>query len=128
MGKVKISDLLPPPDVEYLQAYRLLANANPLPKSILLELMGRPRRYSDLREAFRIKNDNQLTRTLRYLQEDGLVYQRFDASTRPPSFSYELGPLGRLVLIRLLQMLPASESAKILRRGKFAQEGLGAEA
>lgn len=120
--------MLPPPDVEYLLAYRLLADPNPLPKSALLELMGRPRRYNELRDTLKVKNDNQLTRALRYLQEDGLVYQRLDPSARPATFSYELGPLGRLVLIKLLQMLPAGESARILLRGKIAQDVLGAEA
>lgn len=120
--------MLPPPDIEYLLAYRILSDSNSLPKSVLLELMGRPRRYSELRDILKVRNENQLTRALRYVKEDGLVYQRLDPSAGPGAFSYELGPLGRLVLIKLLQMLPAEESARILLRGKTAQEALGAEA
>lgn len=121
-------DLLPVPDVEYLLAHRLIADKNPLRKSVVLELLGRPRRYSELREALRVRGDNRLTRALRYLQVDGVVDQRVDASQRPPVPSYELSPLGRLVLVRMLQMIPAEESARLLLRGKAAAEREGAEA
>lgn len=128
MGATRASDLLPPPDVEYLLAHRLLADKNQLRKSVVLELLGRPRRYGELRRALRVRNDNQLTRALRYLQEDGIVDQRVDASIRPPVLSYELSPLGRLVLVRMLQMIPAEESARLLLRGKAAEDRAGAEA
>jgi DNA-binding HxlR family transcriptional regulator len=116
----RAADLLPPPDVEYLLAHRLLADRNPLPKQVVLELLGRPRRYGELREALRVRSDNRLTRALRYLQEDGIVDQRVDASRRPPVLSYELSALGRLVLVRMLQMIPADDSARLLLRGKAA--------
>ena len=122
MRKTRPLDLLPPPDVEYLLAHRLLADENPLRKAVLLELLGRPRRYGELREALHIRADNRLTRALRYLQEDGLIDQRVDPSQRPPAMSYELSPLGRLVLVRMLQMVPAEDSARLLLRGKAASE------
>lgn len=121
-------DALPPPDVEYLLAHRLLADGNPLRRSVLLELMGRPRRYGELRAALDVRSDNRLTRALRYLQEDGVVDQRVDASRRPAVATYELSPLGRLVLVRLLQMIPADASARILLRGKAAGQHADAEA
>jgi DNA-binding HxlR family transcriptional regulator len=121
-------DLLPPPDVEYLLAHRLLGDPNPLRKAVVLELLGRPRRYSELREALSVGSDNRLTRALRYLQEDGIVDQRLDVSQRPPSPSYELSSLGRLVLVRMLQMTPPAESARMLLRGKAAEDRSGAEA
>jgi DNA-binding HxlR family transcriptional regulator len=121
-------DLLPPPDLEYLLAHRLLSDRNPLRKSVVLELLGRPRRYGELREALEVRSENRLTRALRYLQEDGIVDQRADASQRPIVLSYELSALGRLVLIRMLQMTPAEDSARLLLRGKAASGREGAEA
>jgi DNA-binding HxlR family transcriptional regulator len=116
------ADLLPPRDVEYLHAHRLLADANELRKRVVLELLGRPRRYGELRVLLGVRNDNSLTRALRYLQDDGLIDQRVDASQRPPALSYELSPLGRVVLVRMLQMTPAEESARLLLRGKAARD------
>ncbi|MCA1813417.1 MAG: winged helix-turn-helix transcriptional regulator [Halobacteriales archaeon] len=112
--------MLPPPDVEYLLAHRLLADPNALRRDVVLELVGRPCRYAELRDALKVKGDVKLTRALRHLEDDGIVDQRVDASRRPPVMSYELGPLGRLVLIRMLQMIPAEESARILLRGRAA--------
>ncbi|HEV8359347.1 MAG TPA: winged helix-turn-helix transcriptional regulator [Candidatus Thermoplasmatota archaeon] len=127
MPPSRSSDLLPPPDVEYLLAHRLLADRNPLRKSVVLELVGRPRRYGELRSALGIRSDNRLTRALRYLQEDGIVDQRMDLGLKPGAMSYELSPLGRLVLIRMLQMIPAEDSARLLLRGKAASARAGAE-
>lgn len=124
----RLVDTLPPLDVEYLLAHRLLADRNPLRKAVVLELLGRPRRYGELRETLRVKNDNQLTRALRYLQEEGIVYQRIDASRRPATYWYELGPLGRLVLISMLQMTPPDASARMIQRGRLAAQRADAEA
>jgi DNA-binding HxlR family transcriptional regulator len=121
-------DLLPPKDVEYLLAHRLLSDPNRLRKAVVLQLLGRPQRYGELRAALGIRSDNRLTRALRYLQEDGIVDQRVDASHRPPVLSYELSALGRVVLVRMLQMIPADDSARLLLRGKAASERAGAEA
>lgn len=128
MARQPKDDLLPPPDIEYLLAHRLLADSRSLKRRVVMELLGRPRRYSELRTELQVANDNQLTRALRYLQEDGLVDQRIDASARPAIRSYELSPLGRLVLVKMLQMLPAAESAQMLLRGKAAAARERAEA
>lgn len=126
--KPQKDDLLPAPDVELLLAHRLLADRNPLKRQIVMELLGRPRRYGELRERRTITNDNQLTRALRYLMEEGIVDQRMDVSRRPPVSSYELSGLGQQVLVAMLQMIPAQESARLLLRGKAAGEHAGAEA
>lgn len=121
-------DLLPVPDIEYLLAHRLLANKNPLPKAIVLELLGRPCGYGELRWTLRVRSDNQLTRALQYLTEEGIIMRRLDLSRRPPAPSYELGPLGRLVLMRMLQMTPVEAAAEMLLRGRAAERRARAEA
>lgn len=123
------SDLgLPPPDVELVLAHRLLADPNPLRREVVLELLGRPRRYGELRGALRVGNDTRLTRALARLQEDGVVDQRVDARRRPAVLSYELSELGRLVLVRMLQMQPAVDAARLVLRAHAAQARADAEA
>jgi DNA-binding HxlR family transcriptional regulator len=110
----------PAPDVEYHHAHRLLGQTNPLDRSILEILVGRPRRYGDMRILLDGKRDHNLTMALERLRRDGLVDQRVDASTRPPVKAYELTQLGIQVVLRMHEMLPAHVSAQILLRGQAA--------
>ncbi len=63
--------------------------------SVLLvaQLHGGPRRFSELLHATDGLSQRMLTRTLRLLERDGLVWREV-RPTRPPQVSYGLTPLG----------------------------------
>lgn len=107
-------------DVEYHHAHRLLGQGNPLDRRIIEELVGRPRRYGELKGFLEGKRDHNLTMALDRLQRDGIVDQRIDASNKAPIKSYELTNLGIHVVLRMHEMLPAHVSAQILLRGRAA--------
>lgn len=112
--------LPPAEDVEYHHAHRLLGQDNPLDRAIVEGLVGRPRRYGELKALLDGKRDHNLTMALDRLRRDGLVDQRVDASTKPPAKSYELTNLGIQVVLRMHEMVPAHVSAQILLRGQAA--------
>lgn len=116
-------DLLPDPDVEYRLAHGLLGSTNALDRRIVESLAGRPRRYSELKPLLGRKADNNLTMALERLQRDGILDQTVDARRKPAVKSYHLTDLGVLVLLRMHEMLPAHESARILLRGRGEVEG-----
>jgi DNA-binding HxlR family transcriptional regulator len=106
--------------VEYRLAHALLGNTNPLDRAIVVSLVGRPRRYSELKGLLEGKADNNLTMALERLRRDGLIDQFVNARKRPIVKSYQLTELGVLVVFRMNQMLPAHESAQALLRGRGA--------
>lgn len=83
-------------------AHRLLGKKNPLDARVLDELIGRPKRYSELREAIITgRTDTPLTRALHRLRRDGLIRGRSDISENPPVDRYELTHLGADVLFMI---------------------------
>lgn len=114
----------PPPaeDVEYHHAHRLLGQDNPLDRRIVEDLVGRPRRYGELKGLLDGKRDHNLTMALDRLRRDGIIDQRIDVATKPPVKSYELTNLGIQVVLRMHEMIPAHVSAQILLRGQAASE------
>lgn len=60
---------------------------------IVLLLGEGPQRFSGLKRSIEGISQRMLTRTLRRLEEDGLVSRRVD-STIPPTVHYELTPFG----------------------------------
>lgn len=110
----------PAEDVEYHHAHRLLGQDNPLDRAIVEDLVGRPRRYGELKALLAGKRDHNLTMALDRLRRDGLVDQRIDASNKPPTKSYELTNLGVQVVLRMHEMIPAHVSAQTLLRGQAA--------
>lgn len=113
-------DLLPSEDEEYRLAHKLLGKKNHLDRRILEQLVGRPRRFSELEPLLEGKAKNNLTAALARLRNDGLIDQRVEAQRRPLVKRYELTELGVLVVFRMNQMLPAHLSAQALRRGLSA--------
>lgn len=114
---------LPEPDVEYRLAHALLGATNPLDRGIVLSLVGRPRRYSELKPLLSRKAENNLTMALERLRRDGIIGQTVSARRRPPIKTYELTELGILVVFRMNQMIPAHESAQALLRGRGEVDG-----
>ncbi|MCT9082996.1 winged helix-turn-helix transcriptional regulator [Streptomyces fulvoviolaceus] len=64
---------------------------------LLVLLGGRPHRYNELHRSIEGISQRMLTRTLRSLETDGLVWRRVHP-TVPPSVEYGLTPLGRTLL------------------------------
>lgn len=82
----------------YKLAHRLLAQPSGLDLRILVDLVGRPKRYSELRHLVAGKRDHNLTVALGRLRLDGLIDQRADVTQAPVIHSYELTVLGIHVL------------------------------
>jgi DNA-binding HxlR family transcriptional regulator len=64
---------------------------------VIVLLGGRAHRYNELHRAIEGISQRMLTRTLRTLENDGLV-TRTVHPTVPPSVEYDLTPLGRSLL------------------------------
>lgn len=106
---------IPDPDV---LAYRLIARESPLDRAILHELIGRPKRYADLKPLLGEKADNNLTVALKRLQEWGLIERRTDARREPVVHSYELTPLGIQVILAIPAIQPIHESMARFERAR----------
>ncbi|PVZ20616.1 MULTISPECIES: helix-turn-helix domain-containing protein [unclassified Pseudomonas] len=61
---------------------------------VVVVLQSQPQRFNDLRRQVNGVSQQMLTRTLRFLERDGLV-ERTVLGTSPPQVSYALTPLGR---------------------------------
>lgn len=111
---------LPGPDTELAIAADLLHDRRRLDLRILDEVVGRPRRYSELQPLLDGANDNTLNRALLRLREDGVIDQRLDVRAR--TRSYHLTALGKLVVYRLQQMGPVHLAIDAYKRGQAAAE------
>lgn len=98
---------MPDPDV---LAYRLVARESPLDRSVLRELLGRPKRYAELKPLLGEKGDHNLTVSLKRLQEWGLIERRTDARREPAIHAYELTPLGIQTVLAIQTIKPLHES------------------
>lgn len=105
------SEGLPPPGVEYRLAHHFLARPDSAATRILYQLVGRQRRFSDLRGALNAGSDNTVTVALKTLRDEGLIEQRIDARKTPATYWYELNSLGIQVMF-LMQHFALLESAQ----------------
>ena len=101
---------LPPADLEARLARHFHA-APALQGQLLRALAGHPKRFQELVQDLRVRHDNSLTLALKAVRQEGLVDQRIDASTKPPTYVYELSPLGVDVLL-LMERLRFSLEVK----------------
>lgn len=106
---------LPERDVEYSLAIRLLDQDPPLDRRILEDLVGQPKRYTDLKPLLGDRNDNVLTKALKRLRDDGLIQQGVDLDQ--DQRVYRLTELGKLTLFRLHEMVPHRQSIEAYERG-----------
>ncbi len=109
---------LPPPDIEYKLAYRLLAQDPPLDRLILEEVLGHQTRYRDLRRLLGGRNDNVLTKALARMCDEGLIHPGLDLDTKEKT--YGVMELGKLVVFRLHEMVPHATSIEAYERGRAA--------
>ena len=91
-------DGLPPDGIERTLAHHLLGRPNRLAKQVLYALVGPPRRNGELASLTGGKSDNNLTQTLKFLQDEAIVGTVVDARTRPPAVAYKLTPFGFIVV------------------------------
>lgn len=108
-------DDVPDPDV---LAYRLVARESPLDRAVLVELIGRPKRYGELKPLLGDKNDHNLTVSLKRLQDWGLIDRRTDARREPVAHTYELTPLGIQVVLAIPAIQPIHESVERFERAR----------
>lgn len=107
---------LPPPDWDLVLAHRILGKSGDMDRNILLTLIGRPQRFSDLQALLRGRGKNTLTQALRRLEGEGLVQARLDARRAPPVATYELTSFGILVVRNLLALERALQLPDLLHR------------
>lgn len=106
-----------PEDLELQLAYQLLSTEDGISRKVLYELIGQPKRYSELKTVLpEGKSENSLTVALKTLRRNGLVDQRTDAREKPVVQRYELTPLGIQVVIAIQRIQPLQEQIEILRR------------
>ncbi|MFO1533694.1 MAG: hypothetical protein ABR562_08405 [Thermoplasmatota archaeon] len=110
----------PQPDLEYRLAYRLLGARSDLDRRVLGGLVGRPRRFSELKPLLGGRKDANLTQSLARLHGEGLVRTRIQARDAPAIKVHELTALGSLVVFHIAEMSLAHSSAAALLRGRAA--------
>jgi DNA-binding HxlR family transcriptional regulator len=99
-------------------AYELVAEKGDLRRHVLLELVGKPRRYAELKPLLRGRRDHNLTVALMRLQRDGLIDRRTDARQRPVVHAYELTPLGVETVLAMHAIRPVHEGMEAYRKGR----------
>lgn len=109
-----------PDQVELRLAYDLVARRSGLASEVLFALLGRPKRYSELRPLLRGRRDHNLTVALRWLEENGMLDRRTDARRRPVVDTYELTPLGIQVVLALRSIRPLEEQLDEFARARRA--------
>ena len=110
---------LPAEDVEYSLAVRLLAQDPPLDREVLEALVGAPKRYRDMKELLKGRNDNVLTKSLARLRGGGCIKQGIDLDAKGEK-TYSLTELGKLAVFRLHEMVPHAQSIQAYQRGVAA--------
>lgn len=65
-------------------AHRILGKDTDLDRNVLLTLIARPQRFSELEPLLRGRGKNNLTQALSRLESEGLIQARMSARRRPP--------------------------------------------
>lgn len=90
----------PPPNWSFGLA-KSLDHGNPLDRQIVMRLVGRPHRFSELQPLLGTRGKNNLTQALKRLQLDGIIDMRTDFRATPSVDYYELSDLGIRVVFHL---------------------------
>jgi DNA-binding HxlR family transcriptional regulator len=97
-------------------AHRILGKDSDLDRNVLLTLIGRPQRFSELEPLLRGRGKNNLTQALARLESEGLVQARLNGRRDPPVQTYELTAFGILVIRNLIALEKAWQLPELLRR------------
>lgn len=114
MAKRTAPDL--PPDWDLTLAHRILGKKSDVDRNVLLTLIGRPQRFSELEPILRGRGKNTLTQALERLEGDGLIQARLNARREPPVSTYELTSFGIIVVRNLIALENALQIPELLRR------------
>lgn len=105
-----------PPQWDLTLAHRILGKESDLDRNVLLTLIGRPQRFSELEPLLRGRGKNTLTQALARLESEGLIQARLNARRAPPVQTYELTAFGILVIRNLIALEKAWQLPELLRR------------
>lgn len=84
-------------------AQRLLASGD-LDRRVLGAIVGRPRRFGELKTLLGTRTEANLTQSLRRLTRDGLIVQRAADWDDPSIKTHELTTLGTRVLFHIVEL------------------------
>jgi len=104
-------------------AYKLVAEEGDLRRRVILELVGRPRRYTELKPLLGPRRDHNLTAALTRLQRDGLIDRRTDARKRPVVQAYELTALEIHTVLAMQAIGPVHEAVEAYHKGRKSSAG-----
>lgn len=105
-----------PPNWDLTLAHRILGKDSDLDRNVLLTLIGRPQRFSELEPLLRGRGKNNLTQALLRLESEGLIQARLNARRTPSVQTYELTAFGILVIRNLIALEKAGQVPELLRR------------
>ena len=105
-----------PANWDLMLAHRILGKDSDLDRNVLLTLIGRPQRFSELEPLLRGRGKNNLTQALVRLEAEGLIQARLNARRAPPVQTYELTAFGILVIRNLIALEKAWQLPELLRR------------
>ncbi len=104
---------VPERNAEFHLAHRLMAADGDLDRRVLGTLVGRPRRFAELKPLLGKRTEANLTQALQRLTRDGLIIQRAADWDDPSIKTHELTPLGTLVLYHIVEMDFAARAARL---------------
>lgn len=117
--QAEMVDAFVPGDLELKLAHQLLSTEDGISRRVLYDLLGRPKRYSELKPVLpEGKSENSLTVALKTLRRNGLIDQRTDAREAPVVHRYEITPLGIQVVLTIQQIQPLQQQLSILQKAK----------
>ena len=78
---------------------------------IMVALLSETHRFSSLRRRIEGVSERMLAQTLQSLESDGMI-KRYSYDTIPPHVEYSLTPLGRVVAVKLQELVPIIEASQ----------------
>lgn len=105
---------LPPAGIERTLAHHILGRRSHLAYRILYALVSGPRRNAEFVPFLEGKSPNNLTKTLKLLEDEGVLLPVVDGRTLPPAKGYRLSGLGYAVVdwMRRYEFLDDFEAAR----------------
>ncbi len=78
---------------------------------IMVALLSETHRFSSLRRRIEGVSERMLAQTLQSLESDGMI-KRYSYDTIPPHVEYSLTPLGRVVAVKLQELVSIIEASQ----------------
>ena len=113
MKAMKFAGAPPAGEGEFKLAHRLMGAEGDLDRRVLGALVGRPRRFGELKPLLATRTEANLTQALRRLTRDGLIIQRAADWDDPSVKTHELTPLGTRVLYHIVEMDFVARTARM---------------